>query len=128
MFSRTNIYTVHVKPDSISALENPVFVREGFYMMALLFGAVWALYHRCYYFAGLIVAVFLALAMAVESGVLSEPAAAITQLGIQVMIGFHAGDMLRDRLRRQGYIIQDMASGSSLLLAQQRYFDRWATA
>ncbi len=124
MFNRLKLYTVHVKASGSNTLESPVFVREGFSMYAFIFTILWALYNRCYYFSALVLAVNIAIVLAVELHVMSDAAATITQIAVQFLIGAHANDVLRDRLRRNGYIVQDIAAADSLLRAQQRYFDR----
>jgi hypothetical protein len=124
MFNRLKLYTVHVKASGSDALENPVFVREGFNLYAFFFTILWALYHRCYYFAALILAVNIAIVLAVEAHMISDTAATVTQVAVQFLVGAHANDMLRDKLRGKGYVVQDIAAAESLLRAQQRYFDR----
>ncbi len=124
MFNRLKLYTVHTKASGSDALENPVFVREGYNIYAFIFTILWALYNRCYYFAVLILAVNIAIVLAVELHVMGDAAATVTQIAIQFLIGAHANDVLRDRLRRRGYIVQDITGADSLLRAQQRYFDR----
>lgn len=127
MLPRMKIYTVHIKPGP-GAAENPVFVREGFNIAAFIFTGLWALYQRLWGVALLILAVNMAVILLGKAYIFTPPAMAIIQLGIQVLVGFHANDWLRARLRRKGHIIADIAAGDSLLRAEQRYFERYLSA
>lgn len=125
MFHGMKIYTVHVRPDRLRAHEHPIFVREGFNWMAFLFTFMWAFYQRMW-LLGFALLVLSIVVQSVGMGIgLSEPSVTAMQFGIQILVGMHANDWLRARLTRQGFITADIASGDSLLSAQQRYFERY---
>jgi len=124
MFSGLKLYTIHTKPASDATLDRPLFIREGFNFFAFLFTFVWALYHRCYTFAAIIFSANVTAAIAFQSALINEPQLVLLQFTIQILAGMHANDVWRARLARRGYIFQDISSGSSLLSAEQRYFDR----
>lgn len=128
MFHGMKIYTVHVRPDRLKAGEHPVFVREGFNWMAFIFTFLWAFYQRLWRLGFALLAVSLLLQLAGMYIGLSEPSVAAMQFGLQALIGMHGNDWLRSGLARQGYIVSDIASGDSLLAAQQRYFERYVAA
>ena len=50
--------------------------------------------------------------------------ALVLRIGLQIMIGLEANDLRRKHLSKKGYIVSDVVAGSTLLDAQQRYFDR----
>ena len=120
----TKIYTVHVNPEVSHAYEKPVFVREGFQLFAFLFMALWALYHRLWLLAAGLVAFEVVMMELGKAAVLSPVSFQIVHLAVQVLVGFHANDFLRARLKRQGYVVADIASGDTLLRAEQRFFER----
>lgn len=117
-----HIYTAHVNPDEPHPYEQPQFVREGFNWYAFLFGALWAIYHRLWLLLALIVAMEFALAALVRAYDLSVLTLAIMQLGLRVWVAFEAGDFLRAKLKKQGFITSDVVTGETRLAAEQRFF------
>ncbi len=128
MFHGLKLYTVHTKPGSGITLAKPVFLREGFNWVAFLLTFLWAFSQRLWLFGLAILGANFAAAFALKLGVLNPISAGLVQFGLQVMVGFHANDVLRRRMQKQGYIFQDITSGDSLLRAEQRYFDRLVAA
>ncbi|MDX2074146.1 MAG: DUF2628 domain-containing protein [Alphaproteobacteria bacterium] len=124
MFHGLKLYTVHTKPGSDHSLTKPVFLREGFNWPAFLFTFLWALYERLWLLALVILAANFAIAAGLRTGLIDQMSGTIILLALQVIVGFSGNDALRKRMRKQGYIFQDIASGDSLLRAEQRYFDR----
>lgn len=127
MFHGLKLYTVHAKPGSDHTLMKPIFLREGFNLLAFLFTFLWAFYHRLWLYGFIVLACNLLIGAMVEYRYLGEIAAVIAQFGIQFVVGFTANDILRARLSKRGYIFEDITSGDSLLRAEQRYFDRLVT-
>ncbi len=126
MFNGLKLYTVHNQQGGRDALENPVFLREGFNWAAFLFTFIWALYQRLWSLALAIFVANIAVVSLVKYGLLNEFSGGVVQLALQIIVGFHANDFLRARMKSSGYIFQDIVSGDSLLRAKQRYFDRLA--
>jgi hypothetical protein len=124
MFHGLKLYTVHTKPGSDHSRDKPIFLREGFNWLAFLFTFLWGFYHRLWAFALVVLAANFAAVLLVRFGILGEPGVFILQFAIQFLAGFHGNDALRRKMQKQGYIFQDIASGDSLLRAEQRYFDR----
>ena len=128
MFHRLKLYTIHTRPGGDATLERPLFLREGFNWFAFLFTFLWAFYHRLWRFGGAILLANLSLVLFSRTGLLGEATLPVVQFGLQIIVGFMANDALRARLRREGYLFQDIAGGDSLLAAEQRYFDRLVAA
>jgi hypothetical protein len=124
MFHGLKLYTVHTKSGSDHTLARPVFVREGFNWYAFVFTFMWAFYQRLWLFGAAILMANFAAALLLEYKILTPSSALILQLGLQVIVGFFANDLLRARMQKRGYIFEDITSGDSLLRAEQRYFDR----
>jgi hypothetical protein len=128
MFNHMKIYTVHIKPGEADAQEKPIFVREGFNLFAFLFTFFWAFYKRLW-FAGFLMLGFFLMLIAIDSEHIMTPdSLAVIQLAFQLVIGFQANDWLRRGMAKRGYILHDIASGTSLLAAEQRYFERYLSA
>jgi hypothetical protein len=128
MFGQMKLYTVHVRPGAASAYEKPVFVREGFNFYAFIFTLFWTLYHRLWLAALGIFLVNVAFMMMAKGQWFGMEGISIMQLGVNILIGFHANDWLRARLAKRGYIMADITACDSLLRAEQRYFERLLAA
>lgn len=119
------LYTVFI-PQRANAQDAAVFVKEGFNGYAFVFGIFWAIYHRIWKLVLLIV-LFNAMMVYMGNRELFSPLSlAVMQAGFQAIIGLHANDWLRSKLKSRGYVFADMVSGTSLPRAWQRYFDRIA--
>lgn len=119
------LYTVHIDPENPPPHGDAVFVREGFNIFAFLFVVFWALYHRLWLVAVVLIglqALFIGLA---EQHVLSMISANIFYMAVQVLFGFHANDLRCDKLKKRGYILADVTTGESQLRAEQRFFERF---
>lgn len=121
------LYTVHAKSGLETKYHSPVFIREGFNPLAFLFTFAWALYHRLWKLAALILAFQLAIELIAPEGLFSFASLCAMQIGFNILIGFHANDWLRVRLRQRGFIFTDIVAGDSLMRAEQRYFERYTT-
>lgn len=82
-------WTVHLPPDAAE----PVLLREGFSVWALLFGPLWLLWHRCW------LAALGALVLAVALAFLMPP----LTLALAVLLGLHGQDLRRWTLARRGW-------------------------
>ncbi len=126
LFSKPQIYTVHINPANNNAVEKAVFVREGFNFYAFVFGVLWALYYRIWGFALFLVFLIFFFAVAEYVKWLDRDSLAIIHLAFNLLVGYHANDCRRASLARRGYIMSDVVVSDNELRAQQRYFDRVA--
>ncbi len=123
--SRLLIYTVHINPSLPHPYEAAEFVQEGFNWKAFFFTALWALYHRLWWYALGILAFSAALLYFVHVHMFSFTGYFILHFGLHLVVGFYGTDWLRAQLRHKGYLTADITTGDSLLRAEQRYFDRY---
>lgn len=128
MFKGMKLYTVHVDPDDNGSGIKPVFIKEGFNPLAFVFTLFWALYHQLWALALALFAASFCLMLLSDSQILSEASITALQLGMNVLVGFHANDFLRARLAKKGYILVDVTAADSFLRAQQRYLERYVAA
>jgi hypothetical protein len=118
------IYTVHIKPEMKNPYEDPVFIEEKFNFLAFIFHILWAFYYRLWWVAAGLFALEIMLRAFAYQGSLSHLNATIIGLGVQMLLGFHANDFRRAKLRKQGYITSDIVVSDSLIAAEQRFFER----
>jgi hypothetical protein len=90
------IWTVHAK-----GVAPPRLVKEGFSFWALLFALPWFVWHRMWLVAVLYVAGWTIFGLATAE-VAPEITAPIVFAG-QLLVGWHARDLLRWTLRRRGW-------------------------
>ena len=105
--------------------EDIVLVREGFAWAAALLGPLWALWHRLWGFALLIVAAEFAVAMVLELA--RDPALeGASALALAALIGFAAHDARRATLARRGMPATAIVAAPDSDAALLRYLDRAA--
>jgi len=125
--SRLHVYTVHIDPSLPHPYEEARFIEEGFNWKAFIFGAIWALYNRLWLPACIVLAgdaIIVALAATGLSGI----SLFSVQLAWHMFVGYRGNDWVRDKLKKQGFIVADIVTGDSLLRAEQRFFDRYFAA
>jgi hypothetical protein len=103
--------------------EDPVLVREGFAWLAALLGPVWALWHRLWGLAALILAAELLVAALVELA--RAPALEIAgALVLALLVGHAANDWRRASLSRRGAPAIAIVAAPDSEAAMLRYLER----
>src|SRR5262245_55921857 len=101
------IYTVHEPPlkknESEPDPDRFVFVRDGFYFWAFLFGPLWMLRHRLWLVLLCYVLVTSALAIILRTVGASANVGSAVAFLVAVLIGCEAGTLRRFTLARRGY-------------------------
>jgi hypothetical protein len=115
-----DIYTVHVKPGD-SPL-HAVYVPEGFSFWAFIFQPLWALYHRLWLVALLMLGASVLLDVMTSAMGLSFMAATVLQLLLAFVIGAEARDLWRWTLRRRGYEMRAALAAADKDEAELRFF------
>jgi hypothetical protein len=125
--ARVRFYTVHTRrgpwSDSDLGGQETVFVKEGFSWGAFLFSVIWALYHRLWLGALVIVAGSVLLALASELLHMSPLLDGALGLAWSLLIGFEAQDWRRRSLARRDFVEVAVVSGASIVDAERRFFD-----
>ena len=127
-----SVYTVHEplpRKDETSA--NPdrfVFVRDGFYFWAFLFGPFWMLWRRLW----LVTVLYLVVVAALMAGawVINAPGPARVAVGLllALLVGFEAGSLRRWILTRRGWKNLGVVVGDDLESAERRFFAAWTSS
>jgi hypothetical protein len=102
--ARLKIYTVHLRAWSAAPDRDAVLVREGFCWPAFFFSVFWALGHRMWFAAALLLAATLGLAALAD---LLDPGAGVAEalgFALSLWVGFEANDWRRAALRRRGHV------------------------
>jgi hypothetical protein len=126
--ARLKFYTVHQRTWSDSPDRDAVFVREGFSWGAFFFSFAWALRHRMWLEALVLLALALALLALAKVLAVDDVLVEAVGLAFSAWIGFEANDWRRGALRRKGYADAGVVAAASPELAEHRFFDRHADA
>tara|TARA_R110000787_G_scaffold36855_11_gene93836 strand:- start:597 stop:986 length:390 start_codon:yes stop_codon:yes gene_type:complete len=121
------LYTVHLPAGAGSGLApgvEPVLVKEGFCWPAAIFSVFWALWHRLWMLALLL----LLASAAIETGLAAlgadEAFRVAASLGFALFVGGTANDWRRYWLAREGYRLCDIVGARN----QDDAFRRWGDA
>jgi hypothetical protein len=117
------VYTIHLRPGSLSPDRDAVAVKEGFCWPAFFLGPLWALWHRMWRAAVFIVLALSAVGAAVA---LIEPDPATDfaiSLAVSVLIGYCANDWRRASLARAGWRFEALSAAADRDAAMRRFFD-----
>lgn len=122
-----SLYTVHVPedaPDALTRGERTRFIREGFSIVAFVFGLFYLLAHRLWLAAAVWIAVLVALA--VFAAVLHPPVFGLVVLSalMHLYVGIEGPDLRRWGLARRGFILRDIVSAPDLETAEALFFSR----
>ncbi|ABE37652.1 conserved hypothetical protein [Rhodopseudomonas palustris BisB5] len=125
------VFTVHAPPpvddERRASPDRFVFVRDGFYGWAFVFGPLWLLTRRLWLalFGYLVVAVAVTFALtALRVG--AGPRFAVMLL-MALLLGLEAASLWRWTLSRRGWRQLDVVVGDDLPGAERRFFDRWSS-
>lgn len=109
---------------SLDGTQEVYYLKEGFSFMAFFFTGLWLLYHRLwkefalFFFASTIVnQLYL-------TGSLTPGGAFIAFMALHVGVGFLGRDLIRLRLLRIGYKLEDIITANSFDEAEYRYIER----
>jgi hypothetical protein len=122
-------YTVQEPPARASeAASDPdryVFVRDGFYFWAFLFGPLWMLWRRLW----LVLLIYVVATAALQAGFWALGASGSTKFVVGVLIallvGFEAGTLWRWTLSRRGWHSVGVVVAPNLEAAEHRFFDSY---
>lgn len=128
------IYTVHLGP-ALPAGAPPraapeggardlVLVKEGFSWPAFFASVLWALYHRMWLTAALLLLASALVAAAAGALALDPAREAAVSLGYSALVGSFANDWRRASLAHRGYEEAGVVAAPALEAAEHRAFER----
>ena len=116
-------YTVHLRRHGLDPDRDMVLVKEGFSWPAFFLSFLWALWHRLWMAAALIVVVNGIASFCIHflrPDPLTQTAVAV---GIAAIIGYLANDARQDKLARLGFAFVGVVSGLDKDHALRRFLD-----
>ena len=118
-------YTVHVAkrpwaPES--ALADARAVKDGFSWPAFFFSFVWALWHRLWLVAAALIGLEFVTGLVVDASGLNVLTETALSLGIALIVGWVANDLVRRDLERRGLTEAGVVMADSAEDAIERYF------
>jgi hypothetical protein len=125
------IFTVHEPPlrrnESVVDPDRFVFVRDGFYFWAFLFGPLWMIWRRLW----LVLLIYAVVIAALQVGLYAlgmSPAVNFT-VGflIALLVGFEAATLRRWTLTRRRFRNLGPVVAPNLETAEHRFFDAWTS-
>jgi len=123
------VYTVHAPQGADSAVRNGtdrfVFVRDGFFVWAFIFGPLWLLWHRLW--LALLGYVAVTVVGEVALWLLHAGAGArfLVMLLVGLLMGLEAASLWRWTLSRREWRQIDIVVADDEEAAERRFFDRW---
>lgn len=117
------VYTVHLRRHGLDAERDLVLVKEGFSWPAFFAGVLWALWHRLWLFALLLVAATVAVnGIAYLIG--ADPfAGGVLSFALAVAVGWVANDMRRRVLEKKGFAFVGVVTAKNDDGAVRRFLD-----
>ena len=127
-------YTVHVPPGAgatdqskpeatIETSEKLVLAADGFSLFAFLLAPIWMLVNRCWIALIVYIVTMLALELGTEALGMHLLWSTLIALGVHLIIGFEADEILRWSLNRRGFKAVAVVSGRDADEAEVRFLD-----
>src|SRR5712692_2727359 len=120
-----SVYTVHAPRTDEADPERFVFVRDGFYFWAFVFGPLWLLVKRQW----LALVIYIGVAIILQAGLFLVGVPRLTHsmvlLLMHLLVGFEAATVQRWTLNRNGWTELGVVSADRYETAERRFFDTW---
>ena len=117
------VYTVHLRPGSTLPDRDAVLVKEGFCWPAFFLSFLWALWHRMWALALVLLALEIAVNTVGEALGLAAAAQGVATLGAALAVGFIANDLRRRWLARRGFDDAGVVAAAGCDAALRRFLD-----
>ena len=117
------IFNVYEKPEAAEPTERVELVREGFSFFAFALNVFWLIFNRMWWVLLGYLVVLVGVMGAAEMLHVSETSRMLMQVGINLLLGFHAYDLQGWVLKRRGYRLGGVLVAESELSAQRRYYE-----
>ncbi len=117
------LYTVHVRRHGPDAKSDLVLIKEGFCWPACFLLPLWALWHRLWLVALVLLVAEVALSGAALLLRLDGLSQAAVSVGFAVIVGFVANDLRRRALERRRFTFAAVVSAGGVEDAERRFLD-----
>ncbi len=116
-------YTVHLRRHGLDPDRDLVLVKEGFSWPAFIFSMLWALWHRLWLIAGLLLLVQVAVSLVFAVWTPDPVSAAAVSIGAALIFAYAANDLRRWALARQGFVDTAVVAADDRDGAERRFLD-----
>ncbi|MBL6932957.1 MAG: DUF2628 domain-containing protein [Rhodospirillales bacterium] len=118
---KTRLFTVHLLDDLGD--DGLVLVKDGFCWPAFFVAVPWALFHRMWLIAALIVVLHVFVGVSMTVAGFNEVQQGIVSFMVAVALGFSADEIRRWVLSRRGYSFEDVVVEENADRATRRFLD-----
>ena len=108
-----------------------VLVKEGFSWPAFFLSGLWALFHRMWLWAAVLITANIFLGFILSFSGVEPFSQGVMSFGFAVVIGYIGNDLRRRSLARRGYRSFGIVTGDNLSTAERRFLDNnphWVSA
>ena len=116
-------YTVHLRRHGSLRESDMVLVKEGFCWPAAFLGLVWALWHRLWLVAVILLAANVVLALATSMAGFGSQVQGAISVGFAVIVGFVANDLRRWATERRDLSLAGVVSARRLEDAERTFLE-----
>jgi hypothetical protein len=117
------IYAVHNRDGAPD--DQAIFVPEAFSWGGFAFTVVWALWHRMWVVAALLLALSATIALLTRYFGVDETISSLAGLAVNLIFGFEAQGLHAAALERAGYRLVGMSHGRNVDAAEFRFFHEY---
>jgi len=118
---KTRLYTVHLLDNARD--DGLVLVKQGFNWPAFFIAVPWALFHRMWRAAAVLIVLQIIIGAAMAYGGLNETQQGIVSLVVAICIGYAADEMRRSALSRRGYSFEAVVIEENRDRALRRFLE-----
>ena len=118
------VYTAQTAPWSVENDEDLVLIKEGFSWVAFFLGPIWALWHRLWTIALIVLTGYFLINLGGNFLDLGSKTILIAQFSFCFCLGLWGNDCRRWNLMRQGYVLRTVVTGSKFEDIERAYFNK----
>jgi hypothetical protein len=117
------LFAVHLRRYRLDPYRDMELVEEGFCWPAFFFSVFWALWHRLWLAAAILLGIHLAMGLLVALAGPDSLSQTVISFGLAAIVGFIANDLRGWTLKRRGFAIAAVVSGKDRDAAEQRFLE-----
>ena len=118
------VYTAQTAPWSVENDEDLDLIKEGFSWVAFFLGPIWALWHRLWIIALIVLTGYFLINLGGNFLDLGSKTILIAQFTFSFCLGLWGNDCRRWNLMRQGYVLRTVVTGSKFEDIERAYFNK----
>ena len=120
-------FAIYMKTDANAPLETVTCISSRFSFMAGIFQGFWALYHRIWWLAALLISIEILLGYARSEQIIATNALAIINMALFAIVGFSASDWQEANLKHKSYTFMDVVIARNDMEAKARFLDQYTS-